>query len=222
MNLAFKLYHYWRSSSSWRVRWALAHKEIPCEFVSIHLLTDEAESEPHLKRNPLGYVPVLEIASVASSEPPIYLAESTAIVEWLEEIAPAKPLMPPFHSRQGIDRAKTRQLMEIINSGTQPLQNLNALHLHSSDPEEQKRWAQYWIRKGLHAYETVASETAGKFSMGDSLTLADLFLIPQCYNAGRQEVSLDEFPLLKKIYENASQTASYQLSHPDRFNPQSG
>lgn len=209
-----KLYHYWRSSSSWRVRWALAHKGIPCEMIPVHLLTDEAESEPHLHRNPLGYVPVLEIDT---EKKPVYLAESVAIIEWLEEIYPEKPLLPSLQLNQGLDRARARQLAEIINSGTQPLQNLNTLHLHSSDAEEQKRWAQHWIRKGLHAYETVARETAGKFSVGNSLSIADLFLIPQCYNAGRQEVSLDEFPLLKKIVEVASQTQSYVDSHPDRF-----
>lgn len=214
--LNLKLYHYWRSSSSWRVRWALAHKKIPCEFTPINLLTDESDSEAHLQRNPLGYVPVLEIRTEAK---PVFLAESVAILEWLEEVHPENPLLPPPRVAHALDRARIRQLAEVINSGTQPLQNLNALHLHSSEPSEQKLWAQHWIRKGLNAYETLAQETAGKFSFGDALTLADLFLVPQCYNAGRQDVSLDEFPLLKKIFESASQTPSYQESHPDRFNP---
>jgi len=211
-----KLYHYWRSSSSWRVRWALAHKKIPCKFTPINLLTDEPDSETHLQRNPLGYVPVLEIKTETN---PVFLAESVAILEWLEEVHPQNPLLPAPGTTHALDRARIRQLAEIINSGTQPLQNLNALHLHSSQLTEQKLWAQHWIRKGLHAYETLARETSGQFSFGDSLTLADLFLIPQCYNAGRQDVSLDEFPLLKKIFESASHTQSYQESHPDRFNP---
>lgn len=211
-----KLYHYWRSSSSWRVRWALAHKGIPCEMIPVHLLTDEAESKSHLQRNPLGYVPVLEIPTDKKA---VFLAESVAIIEWLEEVHPQRPLLPSLQINQGLERARARQLAEIINSGTQPLQNLNALHLHSSDAEEQKRWAQHWIRKGLHAYEQVARDTSGKFSVGDSLCIADLFLVPQCYNAGRQDISLEEFPLLKKIVEEASKTQSYLDSHPDRFKP---
>jgi maleylacetoacetate isomerase len=207
-----KLYHYWRSSSSWRVRWALAYKHIPCDWVAINLLTDESDSEAHLRRNPMGYVPALELEG---KNGPVYLTESIAIIEWLEETHPEPRLLPvdPF------ERAQVRQLAEVINSGTQPLQNLTTMLLHSDNPEEQKRWARHWSRKGLQAYEKLAQETAGTFSFGNSLTLADLFLAPQCYNALRQEISLDEFPLIKKIYEAALATPSGQTSHPDRFAP---
>jgi maleylacetoacetate isomerase len=207
-----RLYHYWRSSSSWRVRWAFAYKEIACDFVAVDLLPGASESAEHRKRNPLGYVPVLEF----QGQPHLpYLGESIAIIEWAEEVFPEPSLLPG----NPLERARARQLAEIINSGTQPLQNLNAQDEHTKDPVERKRWTQHWIRNGLQAYETLVAETAGPFSMGDQLTLADLFLVPQCYNAARNEVGLDAYPNIARIQKNALATPSCMASHPDRFQP---
>jgi len=211
--MKLKLYHYWRSSSSWRVRWALALKNISCEFVAINLLSDEPESKEHLARNPLGYVPVLEV--LTENSPYRFLGESVAILEWLEEASPNPSLFP----KSLLEKARVRQLAEIINSGTQPLQNLNVTYLHSHDPEEQKKWNRHWIRNGLHAYETLVRETAGKFSVGDQLSLSDLFLIPQCYNAGRHEIPLSEFPIIERIHTAAIATESCKASAPERFQP---
>lgn len=213
--MKLRLYHYWRSSSSWRVRWALALKKIECEFVTIDLLKGEEESENHRGRNPTTFVPVLELVDQRS--PLKFLGESMAIIEWLEEFQPLPSLLPG----DGLKRARLRQLSEIINAGTQPLQNLGVAQHHSSDTEEQKRWNQHWTRRGLQAYELLVGETAGRFSMGNSVTLADLFLIPHCYNAGRQEVSLGEFPTIKRIYEAALETASCQASAPEKYQPKS-
>src|SRR5665213_1802972 len=171
-----KLYHYWRSSSSWRVRWGLALKDVKCEFEAIDLLSGQSESPEHLSRNPLGFVPVLEITE--SSGKKFFLSESLPILEWLNETYPEPSLFP----KDPIARARARQLAEVINAGTQPLQNLNVQELHSADKEAKKHWSQHWIRNGLHAYETLVRETAGKFSVGNELSVADLCLIPQCYN----------------------------------------
>lgn len=213
MKSGLRLYHYWRSSSSWRVRWGLAFKGVQVEYVAVNLLSDEPENETHRTRNPLGYVPVLEQSAGGTSQ---FLGESVAILEWLEETHPSPSLYP----KDAWDKARVRQLCEIINSGTQPLQNLNALYLHSSDPEEQKKWARHWIVNGLTAYDRLASETAGKFSFGDSLTMADLFLVPQLYNAKRQELDIaKDFPRLQAIWDQAASTSSYQASEPERFKP---
>lgn len=211
--MKLRLAHYWRSSCSWRVRWGLTIKGIPCDYVAVNLLSDEPESPEHLKRNPMGHVPVLECLD--QSGPYRYLGESIAILEWLEEIQP----QPTFFPGNSYQRARIRQLAEIINSGTQPLQNLTVTQLHSSDPGEQKKWNQIWIRKGLRSYETLVQETAGRFSIGDTLSLADLFLIPQCYNAKRNDVNLSEFPIIEKIHSNALQTESCQASAPEQFEP---
>ncbi|MDO8519715.1 MAG: glutathione S-transferase N-terminal domain-containing protein [Deltaproteobacteria bacterium] len=236
--MKLKLYHYWRSSSSWRVRWAFALKKIPCEYVAIDLLKGEQKSEAHLKRNPLGAVPVLEISEGSGASK--FLAESMAIMEWAEELYPSPKILPG----DALQRGLIRQLSEVINSGTHPLQNLkvknfyslargepalakvrgSAKALHpdnprSKDPEKAKEWGQYWNRQGLQAYEDLVQETAGQFSVGDVLTMADLCLVPQCYNAQRIDISLEEFPLIAKIYAAALKTESSKASHPDQFQP---
>jgi maleylacetoacetate isomerase len=208
-----RLYHYWRSSSSWRVRWALAHHELACEMVSVNLLDDETDRPEHRARNPAGFVPVLEL--VDQTGPLRYLAESVAILEWLEDTSTGNPLLPS----DPLQRAHVRQLCEIINSGTQPIQNLNVMHFHSAEPAEQKRWSQHWIRSGLTAFEKIAAPLAGRHCLGDTLTAADLFLIPQCYNALRFDVKLEEFPLLARLYEAGLATAGCQSAHPDRYAP---
>lgn len=214
-----RLYHYWRSTSSWRVRWAMAHKGVAAEFVPVNLLDGEAESAEHRARNPFGYVPVLEF--VGEKDPARrYLTESLPIIEYLEEVSPKNPLLP----RDPRERAHVRALAEAINAGTQPVQNLTVqIHLApESDPDhaaKRKAWAAHWIANGFAAYEALARSRAGKFSFGDSLTLADLCLIPQCYNAARNDVSLDPYPTIARIYANATRTESYIASEPERFKP---
>lgn len=207
-----KLYHYWRSTSSWRVRWALIAKGIKVEYVAIDLLTDECERPEHLARNPMGYVPVLEVSSHGKTH---YLGESTAIIEWLEENHPKPALLP----KDSYQRAHARMLAEIINAGIQPLQNLTVTEHLSPDSNVRKTWTQHWIRRGLRAYEELARTQAGTLSIGDELSYPDLFLIPQCYAAMRNEVSLDEFPVIARIHENAILLPSAQAAHPDQFKP---
>jgi maleylpyruvate isomerase len=193
----------------------MAMKGVTCEFVPVNLLTEEPESQSHLQRNPMGYVPVLE---VLNSESPIrYLSESVAIIEWLEETLPSPSLFP----KHPLMKARARHLAEIVNSGTQPLQNLNVAQFHSSDAAEQRRWNTHWIRKGLEAYEHVVKETSGTFSIGDQITFPDLFLIPQCYNAKRNEVAIEDFPTIYRIYQEASKTESCKASAPEKYQPQS-
>lgn len=211
MSRKLTLYHYWRSSSSWRVRWAFAFKNIECEFVHVDLLNGEVEGAAHLARNPLGYVPALEIKQ--DNSPSLFLAESVSLIEWSEEICPTPTLYPG----DAISRARVRQCVEIINADTQPLQNLNPQHLHSDDPEKRKKWAQHWIKNGLRAYEKVCKPYSGKFSIGSQLTAADLLLIPQLYNANRFDVEIS--PFLQSIWDNCKTLDSYIATEPDRFKP---
>lgn len=217
--MKLKLYHYWRSTSSWRVRWALAEKHVACEFTPVDLLSGESESPEHLTRNPLGYVPVLDItgtsAGLSNDGGRILLTESVAICEWLEETHPAPALLPA----DAIARAQVRQLCQIINAETQPFQNINAQERHTDDKDERLRWTQYWIRNGLKAYELSVQKTYGKYSVGDMLTLADLFLVPQCYAAERNQVDVGDYPTIGRIRDAAVLTEGYAASHPDRFKP---
>jgi maleylacetoacetate isomerase len=206
--MSMTLYHYWRSSCSWRVRWALNLKGLKAQMVHIDLLSGECEREPHLSRHPMGFVPVLNVGGRN-------LIESVAILEWLEEMHPTPQLYPG----DSYARAHIRSLVEIINAGTQPLQNLNALDEYSSDPNRRKQWSQKFIRAGLQAFQKTTQKSCGRFSVGDTVTAADLYLIPQLYNAQRNEVAFSEFPVLEQIWKNAISTPECQAAHPDRFKP---
>lgn len=185
------------------------------EQVTLHpvdLLNGESESEEHRRRNPLGFVPVL----VQNGGPA--LCESLAILEWIEEQPCNAPRLLPADSWK---RAQVRMLSQVIVSDTQPLQNLGPQFYYAPEqPTARADWARHWIREGLQAYATLAAPLAGRFSVGDELSLADLCLIPQLYNARRYEVNVEnEFPLLAFIEKHALALPSTQASHPDRFQP---
>jgi maleylacetoacetate isomerase len=208
----YRLYHYWRSSSSWRVRLALDWKSIPFEPVAVGLLNGESEAPEHLRRNPAGFVPVLEIPGEKNP----FLGESLAIIQYLEAVHPECPTLLPGSP---LDRARIWALAEVVNAGIQPIQNIPVMERHSSDPGEQKAWARDFIGRGLAVYEKLCRETAGKFSVGDAFSLADACLIPQIYNAQRYEVDLSAFPVLSAVDERCRALAVYESSHPDRYKP---
>jgi maleylacetoacetate isomerase len=182
------LYQFWRSSASWRVRWALAAKRIPFESAVVDLQTGAQNSPEHLARNPMGRVPVLAIDGVL-------LTESVAIIEYLEERFPEPKLYPS----SPLDRARVRQIVELVNSGVQPLQNTSVYKRHSSDDEAQKRWIRHWNEYGLEALEqligSIAAETGfdGPYAFGACFTAADIFLVPQVASARRFGVDLSKF-----------------------------
>lgn len=203
-----KLYTYWRSSASWRVRWALAMKEIDFESQAVNLLTGENKSAEHLARNPMGLLPVLEVDNG------IYLCESMAILEWIEEVYHLRgaPLFPGTP----LERARVRQLCEIINSDTAPLQTPRAQKRHSADALSQKSWAQEFIRQGLQAFDQSSRALRKTFSIYNDVSAADLFLVPQIYNALRYEIDVAaEFPELHQIYMNCLNTEACKKSLPE-------
>src|SRR6267154_70751 len=162
------LYHYWRSSSAWRVRFGLHHKGLAYESVFVNLRTSEQRAAEHKVVSPMGVVPCL----LVDGRP---LSESVAILEFLEEVAPEKPLLPADPWR----RALVRQLVELVNSGIQPLQNLAVLDHLSPDEPKRKSWVQHFNQRGLSAVESslayVEKEFGpGQYSLGDDLTLADI------------------------------------------------
>ena len=208
------LHHYWRSSSSWRVRWALSLKGIAYRAHAVDLLKGEqSEGEFLDNKSPMGLVPCLEIDGRA-------LTESMAILELLEETHPEPPLLPKVPWR----RARVRQLAELINSGTQPLQNLAVLRHRSKDPAEQKAWARHWIERGFSALErelgVVAREgIEGPYAAGESITMADLYLVPQVYNARRYDVDFAPYPRIVAVEAAALATDAAKKSHPDAHKP---
>lgn len=209
--MKIRLHHYWRSSASWRVRWGLEIKKVPHEKVVVDLLSGAEKSQDFLKTNPAGYVPALEVDGRV-------LAESMAILEWLEETFPE----PSFFAGDSFQRALIRRLAESVNSGIQPLQNLDVIKRVSPDKDEQAKWVQHWISRGLGVYENILA-TSGrknvKFSVSDHPTLADICLIPQCQAAQRFNVDLSAFPTCKAIYEHALSTPECAASAPEKFQP---
>ena len=139
-----------------------------------------------------------------------------AILEWLEEQFPKPALLPTSAN----DRLYVRQLSLAIVSGIQPLQNLSVLQYHHSDDGQRKETAAHWITKGLSKFEQVlAKNTPGTYCVASEITFADLCLIPQCYNALRQGVDLQQFPLIAGIYKRCLATAECQKAAPENFQP---
>jgi maleylacetoacetate isomerase len=197
------LYHYWRSSCSWRVRWALIHKQIPYNDVPINLLANEQNSPAYLAVNPGGFVPAISYNGMV-------FGESIAIMEWLEDAFPGRPLLP----QNPTDRLRVRQVCQLIVSGIQPIQNLSVMRKHSSDATEQSAWARHWISAGLEKVEKIVSPHSGSFCFGGQLTMADLCLVPQIYNAVRFNVDLTAFPTLARINQLCLQLTDCQTAAP--------
>lgn len=199
------LYQYWRSSCSWRVRWALDLKGVAFNSVIVNLLKGEQKDAAFGQKSPTGQIPCLDIGGT-------HLVESLAIMEWLEETYPQNPLLP----QDPMDRVEVRQLCGIIALGIQPIQNLSVLQHVSADKAERAKWARHWIEKGLAAYEKKTSTVAGTFSFGGQLSMADICLVPQVYNAHRFQVDMSKFPTVEKIYQHCLTLPSCQKAHPDQ------
>lgn len=204
-----KLWSYWRSSSAYRVRIALGLKRLPFEYIATHLARDGGQQQaPSFSGvNPQRQIPVLEIDDDGESR---RLVQSMAIIEYLDERFPDPPLLPG----SAAERAHVRALAEIVNSGIQPLQNIstfNELKRHGVDVEQ---WARLFIGRGLLALEALAQSRAGSFLFGDRVSLADIYLVPQLYNARRFGVALDGLPTLTRAEASAQALPAFQRAHP--------
>ena len=207
------LHNFWRSSSSQRVRIALGLKGLDYDYVSVNLTDGEQSSDAHRARSPTAYVPCLVVDDVT-------YVESVAIIEFLDERFPAQPLYP----KDPHGRARVRALVEIINSGTQPLQNLRIVrHLAEigQDGEGQKAWLRHFIGLGLASFErgleaTLLEGVSGRHAYGDAPTAADAFLVPQMDAARRFHVDLAPYPRVREVYEAAMRLEPFQRAAPER------
>ncbi|NCN40021.1 maleylacetoacetate isomerase [bacterium] len=205
-NQKYTLFGYWRSSASWRIRWALELKGLSYEYVPVNLVQSEQKSLEHLARNPLGKVPVLKTPEGD------LLTQSLSILEYLEEVHPPAILYPV----SPLERARCRALCEVINADTAPFQTPFVQKRHSSDAAEQLNWAQEWIRKGFGAFDKLLPNRDGPYSFGERPTMADLFLVPQIYNAVRYQIPVAiEYPALWNIYEIALKTEACIKASPE-------
>lgn len=203
-----RLYDYWRSSSAWRVRIALAWKGVPCLHEAVNLHPDGSEQHTPAFRdvNPAGQVPVLELDDGRR------IMQSMAILEYLEERFPAPPLLP-------VDpwlRARARQLAQMVISGIQPFNNLATLqHVKGALGADPDVWVRHFVGRGLAALERAAGETAGTFMVGEAVSFADLALVPQLYVGRRYGVALDAYPTLLRIEEACAALPAFRAAHPD-------
>jgi len=207
-----KLYTFFRSSASYRVRIALNLKGLEYEHVSIHLRRGGGEqfSSDYKAKNPQALVPTLEDGGRL-------LTQSLAIIEYLEERYPAPPLLP----KDPADRAAVRAMALAIACEIHPIQNLRVLSYLRSElkqPEaEANRWAQHWIGLGFSALEqmVLAVPKRGKFCFGDAPTLADLCLVPQVANARRFGCDLSGYPTLVRIDAHCGTLPAFVKAAPE-------
>jgi maleylacetoacetate isomerase len=193
------LYSYWRSSASHRVRLALGYKGIAHDVITVNLLGGEQSSDEHIGRAPSGYVPALKIDDES-------FVESVAIIELLDDLFPQKPLYP----RTAVDRARVRALVETVNAGIQPLQNLNVLTRYSTDHAARDAWARHYNARGLEVFERLmerndARGVRGKFAYGDEFTAADALLIPQVGAAKRFGVDMTKLPRVSAVIAHSAE-----------------
>ena len=206
-----KLFGYYRSSASYRLRIILNIKGLDWEYQAVNLLEGEQRTSEYRAMNPLGLVPVLDTGEAV-------LAQSPAIAEYLEEQHPEPALLPS----DPIGRARVREMVNSIGCEVHPLQNLGVLmyvkETYSLDDAAVQAWGRKWIDRGFSAFETMARERSseGQFSYGDSLTLADVWLIPQLFNAHRFEMDLARYPTLVAIDNHCQTVDAVAASHPSK------
>jgi maleylacetoacetate isomerase len=208
-----RLYTYFRSSAAYRVRIALNAKGIEVDALPVHLRRQDGEQHgaAYRSQNPQGLVPALEVGGRV-------IAQSFAIFEYLEETHPAPPLLP----EDPLERALVRAFALNIVCDIHPLNNLRVLEylrrgLGSTDADVQ-HWYEHWIAEGFQGLEALARvhSTARRYVFGDRLTLADVCLVPQVFNARRFNCDLTPYPTLTAIDAHLTQLPPFVKARPDQ------
>ena len=211
--MSIKLYGYWRSTSTYRVRIALNLKGIDYEYVPVNLLKNggEQHSESYKRINPSGLVPCL-----VDEDEDIILNQSLSIIEYIDERYQTGYRLLPSHA---VERARVRALAQDIASDIQPLGNLRVLNQLKSSfdagQEEVNAWVAYWIQTGLSAIEQRLQTQAGKYCFDFDVTMADVCLVPQVFNARRFGLDISQFPLISKIVENCNELDAFGKAKPE-------
>jgi maleylacetoacetate isomerase/maleylpyruvate isomerase len=205
-----KLYTYFRSSAAFRVRIALNLKGIAAEAVPVDLRPGAHRQPDYLARNPQGLIPALEDAGAV-------IAQSLAIIEYLEETHPQPPLLP----RAALERARVRSMALAIACDIHPLNNLRVLNYLRTplghDQVTVDTWYRHWIDVGFRSLEEEARRASGDghHLFGSELTLADVCLVPQMFNARRLACNLDPFPTLRGICSHLETLPAFARAAPD-------
>ncbi len=204
-----KLYNYFRSSASFRVRIALELKGLGYDYVPVHLVKGEHKQAAYASVSPTMLVPALETDTGER------LGQSVAIMEYLEEIQPAPPLLPP----EPLGRARVRALAQLVACDIHPLNNLRVLKYLvrelKVDEEAKNTWYRHWVREGLEAFERELTQLpASTYCYGETPTMADCCLVPQIFNGKRVNTSFDGLPRTMAAYEACMKLAAFQKAQP--------
>jgi maleylacetoacetate isomerase len=206
-----KLYNYFRSSASYRVRIALALKGLGYEYLPVHLTKNEQFGEAYAAHSKTQLVPTLVDGEHT-------LSQSLAICEYLEERHPEPPLLPGGAA----DRARVRALAYDVACEIHPLNNLRVLRylvreLKVSE-DDKNRWYRHWVETGLEAVERelAGDPRTGRFCHGDTPTLADLTLVPQIFNAQRLDCRLDHVPTVVRVFGECMQLPAFAGTQPSK------
>jgi len=201
-----KLYSYFRSSAAYRVRIALNLKAIDYDLAIVNLLKSQQLDEGYLAVNPQGLLPALETEEG-------YLAQSLAILEWLDEIYPQSPII----AGSAWQKAKIRNISYAIACDIHPVNNLRVLKYLSNElnvgDEAKNKWYRHWIEIGFEKIELMLSDSSD-YCVGDQPTLADICLVPQVFNALRFKVDMAAYPKIAAIYERCNKLAAFDDAAP--------
>jgi len=208
-----RLYNYFRSSASYRVRIALALKGLSYEYVAVHLVKNEQLGEAFRAVAPAQLVPALVVEAGAGEK---VLTQSLAIIEYLDETHPAPPLLP----EDALGRARVRALALDVACEIHPLDNLRVLRylvkVMGVAEDDKDRWYRHWVETGLQVVEQqlAGHASTGRFCHGDTPGLADCVLVPQIHNAQRMQCRLDDVPTVRRIFENCMAEAAFATTQP--------
>ena len=206
------LHGYYRSSTSYRTRIALNLKGIEFAAIDVRLDRGAQHEEAFRALNPMGAVPVLEIDGLR-------LVQSPAIIDYLEERTPT----PAFYPGDVAARQRVREFAALVGCDIHPVNNLRVLQYlranHAADSEAVGTWCRHWMAEGFGAFEKMLAATPRDttFCVGDGITAAEIYLLPQLYNARRFDLDLDPYPAIRAIEAHCLALAPFSAAHPDAW-----
>lgn len=205
-----KLYGYWRSTAAFRVRIALFYKGLDFESIAVHLVKDggEQHSESYAALNPNELVPTLVDGDLK-------LHQSLAIIDYLEEKYPEKSLYPDSLA----DKATVKAMAMDIACEVHPLNNLRVQQYLSQTvavkDSVKTNWVHHWMHQGFASLEKQLEKVSGQYCFGNQITVVDICLVAQIYNAERFNVDLSAYPLINKVVENCRKHSAFIAASPE-------